>query len=215
MGHCGKLIVLEGGEGAGKSTLGWRLRDRYGDRVLLTREPGGPIGVESFASRVRELVLSDIGKGISVEAMFFSMWAARFEHVHTTILPALSNGKIVLCDRFDASTFAYQIGGEQALHLEEAFWMCRELLLGVAVPDLYFLLDGDPEKLLSRATARGDTNHFEGRQLEFHIRVRKGFQDFFERVRVERDSYCSLLDPFEHPDVLAARAVEMIDELFM
>src|SRR5213082_3116296 len=102
----GKFITFEGGEGSGKSTQIKKLAERLGAklRVIVTREPGGSPGAEIM----RHLVLSGMGKLLGPEAETLLFAAARDDHVHTLIQPALNQGTWVLCDRFADSTRAYQ-----------------------------------------------------------------------------------------------------------
>src|SRR3954469_21358687 len=103
----GKFISFEGGEGSGKSTQNKLLADRLATarlRAIVTREPGGSPGAEI----IRHLVLSGMGKLLGPEAETLLFAAARDDHVHTVIAPALEQGIWVLCDRFADSTRAYQ-----------------------------------------------------------------------------------------------------------
>lgn len=172
----GSFIVIEGGEGAGKSTVVQALRKRYADRdVVWTREPGG----SEFGKIIREMILSTEGGAAHAHTLFELFWADRTDHMHTVVVPALQAGTHVLSDRFDASTFAYQIYGDEHHELTELFYEKRELYLGAHTPDLYVFLDVDPTTALERVTTRGEAvTHFEERKLAFHARVREGFQIF-------------------------------------
>ena len=103
----GLFITLEGPEGAGKSTnrdyLAECLR-ASGVDVLLTREPGGT----PLAERIRELLLTPSEEAMSADTELLLMFAARAQHLDAVILPALNQGKVVLCDRFTDATYAYQ-----------------------------------------------------------------------------------------------------------
>src|SRR5499427_9849914 len=103
----GKFISFEGGEGSGKSTQIKKLAERLAAaklRAIVTREPGGSPGAEI----IRHLVLSGMGKLLGPEAETLLFAAARDDHVHTVIQPALAQGTWVLCDRFTDSTRVYQ-----------------------------------------------------------------------------------------------------------
>ena len=177
----GKFITFEGGEGVGKSTqithLSRRL-DEAGVTHRVTREPGGT----PFAEEARRILLDPIftPKTSFAQAMLF--YAARSDHLDQLIRPVLSRGHWVLCDRFADSTRAYQgaAGGVQW----EVLDTFDALVIGATMPDLTILLDLDPKVGLARANERraasspgaflrADT--FEGRQLEFHQRLRDGF----------------------------------------
>src|SRR5690242_17210385 len=106
----GKFVVVDGGEGAGKSTVVKRVVEHcqaHGRDIIATREPGG----SPFAEKIRELILSPDAKAADAEVMFGLFWAARRSHLVETVFPALEEGTSVLCDRFDSSTWAYQIVG--------------------------------------------------------------------------------------------------------
>ena len=179
----GAFITFEGGEGSGKSTqaaaLAERLRGR-GIDVVLTREPGG----SPLAEQIRELLLVPKPQphGALTEALLF--YAARADHLEHTVRPALALGQWVICDRFSDSTRAYQgaAGGIEAAVIETLDGMVVE----ATTPDLTVLIDLDPAVGLTRAAARRSVavqgsplvaDSFEGRQMQFHQRLRQGFLD--------------------------------------
>lgn len=169
MSMRGRLIVLEGGEGAGKSTqqatvIEW-LRQR-GRQVIGSREPGG----SPLAEAIRTLVLDDWAEGMDAHTELLLIFAARAAHLHATIKPALEQGTDVVCDRFIDATYAYQGGGRE-LDTNE-ITMLEKLVLGSLRADLVLLLDLPPEAGLQRARQRGDENRFEAETLAFQQRVR-------------------------------------------
>jgi dTMP kinase len=173
-GPRGRLITVEGVEGAGKSTQVEGLRAWLGARgvhVVATAEPDGtPLG----ASLRR--VLGDVDRVTPLtEALLFA--ASRAEHVQRVIRPALEAGQVVLCDRYADSTVAYQ-GYGRGLPLETIVQLNRLATDGV-VPDLTLMLDLDVAEGLRRARARRGAlaacDPFERLALEFHERVRKGY----------------------------------------
>jgi len=191
----GKFIVLEGGEGSGKSTCIEVLKERllmiYGpDAFLFTREPGGT----AVGENIRRMLMSkDPGLQCMqplTELMLFC--AARAEHVQTVIKPALHRGIHVVCDRFDASTIAYQIDALERNDLRSDFQTLNALAIGDRKvfhqwmggphPDMYIILDVDPLIGLHRtAGAKGkDTTRFDDKEIAFHVRVRKSFLHFAE-----------------------------------
>lgn len=176
----GKFIVFDGGEGAGKSSVLKYVCEQLGDSVVRTREPGGT----PFAEDIRALILSERGGQADPRTVFLLFLAARNEHIARVIDPSLKAGKHVLCDRFDSSTWAYQVCGEGHSHLKRSF---RHL--SMLVPNHYIIFDGDPRILLSRARLRsvlgGQSTHFDNRGLEYHERVRKGFLEFVSRAEVK------------------------------
>jgi len=165
----GLFVTFEGGEGSGKSTqvtlLAERLRGRGLD-PLLTREPGGT----PLAEGIRALLL-DPGRTPRAMTEALLMEAARAELVAERIRPALAAGRVVLCDRYDDSTLAYQ-GAGRGLDLELLARLNRAATGGLT-PDLTLLYDLDPEVgVARRAQAAGDTNRLDREPLEFHRRVR-------------------------------------------
>lgn len=178
----GKFIVLEGGEGAGKSTVARFLEIKLPKgRVLFTREPGGT----PLAEKIRQIMISPEAASASAETQFSLAWAARFDHVRHLIRPALERGTNVISERFDSATYAYQIRGQAALHLKPLFFEYRTLL-GKTVPDLYVLLDVDPSEGLNRMQKnpkkKEPVDQFEKRGLAFHTRVRAGLKEFLQTV---------------------------------
>lgn len=174
----GKFIVIEGGEGAGKSTLINFIQEQF-PAALVTREPGG----SPFAEMIRSLILCDEAKSAHGETQFGLFWAARFDHVHNKVKPALERGTAVFTDRFDSSSFAYQIYGQGARHLKDLFLKMREVYLREYTPDLYIYLQVDPQEGLRRVAERkGKANHFDGRAIDFHHRLHEGYLDFFTIV---------------------------------
>lgn len=160
----GRFIAFEGGEASGKSTQATRLAARLG--AVLTREPGGtPLG-----EQIRALLLDPAGE-VEVRTEALLMAAARAQHVHDVIAPALAGGRHVVTDRFTASSLAYQ-GYGRGLPLEEVRALSAFATAGLE-PDLYVLLDVPPDV----AAARRDREHdrMESAGVAFHQRVRDGF----------------------------------------
>jgi dTMP kinase len=183
----GTLIVFEGGDGSGKSSqmlaLASVLRDERYD-VVTTREPGGtPIAEEIRSLIVHTSTHSD--EAVSSLAETLLLMAGRELHAHNVIKSALADGMIVLCDRFDGSTFAYQYANA-GLYEKEAvfklFTLARELIVEPLKPR-YVWLDMDPEIALARAERSSDheKNDFELKKtMAFHKNVREGYKMFFE-----------------------------------
>lgn len=167
--YPGKFITLEGIEGVGKTTNRTYIRnllEQTGKPCVETREPGGtPLG-----EALREMLLEHKHEGMSSDAELLMMFAARAEHLHKVILPALAAGKNVLCDRFTEATYAYQGGGrgindKKIAELEN--WVQGELR-----PDLTIILDAPVATGRERAGQRSAPD-----------RIEKEQNDFFERVR--------------------------------
>lgn len=195
----GKFITLEGGEGSGKSTQVVRLADRLklrGIEVVQTREPGGSPGAEAM----RMLLLGGIVKplGPTAETMIFA--AARDDHVHSTILPALERGAWVVCDRYIDSTRVYQgtLGKVDPMLIRAL----ERVTAGNLMPDLTLILDVPVEVGLARIRSRGEqTDRFEAEDPEFHHQLREAYRDIAQR---EKDR-CVLVDASQGPDVVAVR----------
>ncbi len=168
----GKFITFEGGEGAGKSTQVRLLAERLardGLEVVQTREPGGAPQAEVL----RELLISGDTDRWSAGAEALLNYAARDDHLRTTIRPALGRGAWVLCDRFSDSTRAYQgLAGEVSLQMIDAI---HQEIVGETDPDLTLIMNIAPEVGLERAHARGDANRFENKGLAFHQTLQKSF----------------------------------------
>lgn len=168
------LIVFEGGEGSGKTTLRGAVAERLvqmGYEVIQTREPGGT----PMAEEIRALVLSHRDEEVDpiTEALLF--FAARRQHVEQVIKPHLGMGKIVLCDRFIDSTYALQCrGGNLTRHTFNAL---VKVTLDNFRPDLTVVIDIDPKLSFEKVHARGALDRMEAKGLEYHERVREGFLD--------------------------------------
>jgi dTMP kinase len=177
----GHFIVLEGGEGVGKSRQRLFLEARLPTlfpthKFVCTREPGGA----PFADKIRELILSEDAKNADGLTNFGLFLAARADHVAELINPALANGEVVVCDRYLGSTYAYQIVAQERPQLSEIFFAQAKL---VPVPDLTIWLDMEPKDALARLASRiGENNHLDARDISFHERCRAGFTEFFEKT---------------------------------
>lgn len=176
----GKFIVIDAGDGAGKSTQITNLQQLFGERFVLTREPGGT----EYAEAIRTLALDHpLAGNADGKTLFMLMWASRAEHINHLISPAIAEGKIVVSDRFDSATFAYNVCAQGQEHLKDYFWKTREAILGECVPDLYIYLDLPPEVGEARLAGRDDVkNHFDTRPMDFKHKVRAGFLEFCEHV---------------------------------
>jgi dTMP kinase len=190
--YSGKFITLEGIEGVGKTTNRQyisKLLEQTGTPCVETREPGGtPLG-----EALREMLLEHRHEGMSSDAELLMMFAARAEHLHKVILPALVAGNNVLCDRFTEATYAYQGGGrgindKKISELEN--WVQGELR-----PDLTIILDAPVETGRARAGQRSAPD-----------RIEKEQNDFFERVR---HTYLELASHYPHRIVVVDASVSI------
>jgi dTMP kinase len=167
---AGKFIVIEGLEGAGKSTAHQCvvdvLKELGIDDVVFTREPGGT----PLAEKLRYLIKHETEEPVTDKAELLMLYAARIQLVENVIKPALAQGKWVVGDRHDMSSQAYQGGGRQ---LEQRLLQSlKETILGDFEPDLTLYLDIDPAVGLARARGRGELDRIEQQNLDFFHRTR-------------------------------------------
>ena len=194
----GLLVSIEGGEGAGKSTVLHAIRDLLAERgfdVVLTREPGGTEAGEA----IRQLLL-DPARDLVPEAELLLMFAARAQLVREVVLPALARGAAVLTDRFTDASFAYQGGGRG---LDTAVIAGLERWAAGLKPDLTFLLDVGVETGLARVRTRGHAmDRIESEQNAFFERVR---QAYLARASAEPQRI-RVLDASQPPEAVLAEA---------
>ncbi len=200
----GRFITLEGGEGAGKSTLAAELTARLqaaGATVVATREPGGAPGAEEVR---RLLVTGEADRWDPLgEALLLS--AARRDHVRRLIAPSLAAGAFVLCDRFYDSTLAYQGYGHGLAR--RTLDQLKRMAVGRLRPDLTLILDLPASVGLHRAQARrGDEMRFESLDLSFHERLRAGFLE----IAGAEPRRCVVIDATQSASKVAAEAWAVI-----
>lgn len=171
------FIAIEGIDGTGKSTQAARLaaylKADCGREVLLTKEPGGWNG----GAILRELVLS--GELVHPWSEGYLFMLDRAEHVSRVIEPAVREGKIVVCERYHASTLAYQVWG-RGLPIEPFDRLFK--LSNFPVPDLTILLDMEPEAALARVRSRGKEDAFESEGCAFMTKIRTGYLEQMKRT---------------------------------
>lgn len=174
-----RFFTFEGGEGSGKTTAIERIAEYLegrGFEVVVTREPGG----SEVAEEIRSMILKDriISMDTMTEAILFV--AARNEHLHKTVIPALEAGKIVLMDRYVDSSLTYQ-GVGRGLGIDH-IWQLNAPVVERFLPAQTFLLDIDPRIGLDRiALNNREMNHLDRESLEFHEKIRKGYHALAER----------------------------------
>jgi dTMP kinase len=203
----GRFITFEGGDGAGKTTLiekVYAYLEKVGQRVVQTRAPGGT----AIGSAIRHLLLEKHPAPMSSRCELLLFLADRAQHVDEVIRPALDNHQIVLCDRFNDSTLAYQ-GSARGF---ENKWLQK--LLGFAcddlTPDLTLYLDLDPEIGFERAQkGRLGKDRIESENLAFHRKIRRAFREIAKK---EPERFV-LINASLSPEKVFERAQKKIDEL--
>lgn len=201
----GRFITLEGGEGAGKSTLARGLAEALrasGREVVVTREPGGAPGADAIRAL---LVQGDTSRWDAMEeALLFA--AARRNHLTHTIRPALSRDAWVICDRYYDSTRAYQVA---AGGLDPAALDALSALIEAPAPDLTFVLDFAPEAGLARSRgAHVGEDRFEKKDGAFHARVRAEFLAIAQR----EPQRCVVLDASQSAEAVKVQALQFLQE---
>ncbi len=178
----GLFIVFEGGEGCGKTTQSRMLTEWLGAQgydILSTKQPGGDDGI---CKNIRSLILDpQYFKQFSARAEFLLFMADKAQHIDYVVKPALSKGSIVISDRYNASTFAYQVAARHSCTREEFDFVSGYTLQGFA-PHFTFWLDVDPAVGLRRNSAVPSQQlRFEKEDIQFHTSVRNGYEEFFTK----------------------------------
>ena len=203
--YPGTFITFEGPDGSGKtvqqSMLDLHLRQRGVD-VVSTREPGGTV----IGDQIRRILFDLDNTGMHPRTEILLFQASRAQHVEKLILPALQDGRIVLCDRFADSTIAYQGFGHR-LDIEKLVSIVG-FATGGLKPDLTLLLDLDVGKGLMRREKGGDWNRLDAYDLAFHERVRSGYL----QMAVEEPERWVVVDANRPVDLIQAEIREIVGE---
>lgn len=200
-----RFLALEGGEGAGKSTVLSALREAFaqaGIQAVYTREPGGT----PLAEQIRGLMLDTHHEPASPETELLLAFAARAQHVRATLLPALERGDWVVSDRFTDASYAYQGAGRG---LDAQFIADLERRVVGIRPALTLLLDVPVEIGLQRMRGRGAADRIESERNDFFERVRQGYRD---RAAAEPARF-EVIDASQPADTVAAQAVARLHRL--
>lgn len=201
----GLFITFEGGEGAGKTTLIEQIAKTLFDRdfsVLKTREPGGT----ALGEQIRDILLHKAEFGpMSPYAELSLFLASRAQHVSEVIGPALRSGTIVLCDRFNDSSIAYQ-GGARGLGMDSVASMCEFISQGVE-PQITFYLDIEAEIGLTRVRRARGTDRIEAEKLSFHEKIREAYLLLHKKY----PKRLHLLDASQPPGRVFQDAMEWIE----
>lgn len=207
----GRFIVIDGMDGSGKGTQIKLLQEKLvGKTVLFTREPGGT----PKAEEIREMLLDKDGPLSNALCDFFLFWAARASHVEDSIAPAIERGEHVLCDRYDSSTYAFQLFGEQqGSVLLKLFEHVRETLPAQYHPHTYIILDLPAEVAYKRRLkdSEQEKSRFDMKPVEYHQRVRDGFKGFPNYTR----SMCHFVDANRSPEEVFIDVWKIVSETCM
>lgn len=200
----GKFIVIDGIEGAGKSTQMQFIVNYFqeqGKKVVQTREPGGsPLG-----EKLRNILLHD---DISITPLseLLLMFAARHQHIHETILPAMQQGAIVISDRFVDSSYAYQGGGRNIdISIIEQL---EHLTLAGFTPDLTLFLNLPLEVALERISKRDKSDRIEGEDDSFFQRTYEGYQQ-----RLQRNSHIKIINSAQSIEETQQQILQLLHAL--
>jgi len=210
MNKRGMFFVLEGGEGSGKSSIIRCLQKNLGNKnFVYTREPGGtPLG-----ESVREILLAENEEEpIDELTTLLFMNALRRIHIRRVIRPALNEGKHVICDRFDASTYAYQIGATKKDTLNSVFNSTHKAVCGITTPDFVIFLDVPPSVGIGRVKKRAEENGvdlsvFDKKPMSFHLSVYESMLSYLKNFYSGKHMRIDSTLPF---DVVASKTLGII-----
>ena len=205
----GLFIALEGGEGSGKTTLSKSLKEHYeslGYEVMLTREPGGT----EIGEKIREYVLNNELDSYT-ELLLFS--AARRCNVLNNIVPALDDGKIIICDRYITSTMVYQaLLGTCTTYLVSKIsdMVVTPLDRGHSIyPNIEFLLNVNAETGIKRTKNRDDNNKFDARSIEYHKKINKAYLSAISKSWSDKKY---VINANNKKDEVKSNVINLIDE---
>mgnify|MGYP000033997095 CR=1 FL=1 len=205
MMSSGLFISVEGGEGTGKSTLVNSLytyiTEKKGRFVVKTFEPGST----TLGKEIRNILLHRKELIISGKSELFLFLADRAHHVEMLIKPALAEDLVVICDRYIDSSIAYQGAARGVFDLDEVERMCL-FATGDLVPDITFFLDLDPK--LGLARIKGEKDRLEKEVIEFHERVREGYQEIAKKHK----NRVHKLDASKTPQEVFEQAVKILED---
>ncbi len=205
--QTGLFITFEGTDGSGKTTQ-IKLLEAYmkekGYEVILSREPGGT----RVSEIIRDIILNPENKEIVPLTEMILYAASRAQHVAEVIQPAVKSGKIVICDRFVDSSYAYQGAGRE-MDLKMIADVNRVAINGM-VPDITFFLDIDPEVAIKRRINSTGADRIEQEKLDFHKRVYDGYK----KLSILYPDRIKTIDAANSVDDISAQIKEYIDELF-
>ena len=199
-----QFITFEGIEGCGKSTQAKKLYEYFLSKqidCLLTREPGGCLASE----KIREILLDEEIEKLSPKSELLLNFSSRIEHVEKVIKPALKSGKIVICDRFVDSTFAYQ-GSAMGLSFK-VIEQIQRIAIQDFLPDITFLIKVSVEEAFARISSRGNNNRYEKLGIEFHQKVYNGFLEL-----AKKNSRINIVDGAQNQQQVFQKILNIINQ---
>lgn len=203
--QMGRFLVVEGGEGVGKSTNMTFIKkylESQGIEYVHTREPGGT----PLAEEIRQLLLAPREESVDAMAELLMIFAARAQHVQQLILPTLKTGKWVLSDRFVDASYVYQ-GAARALGVDTIAAL-EKLVLKDFKADIVIVLDAALEVSQARAQARGELDRFEQENQQFHTMVR---EVYLERAQSDPSRY-RVIDAGQELDAVQAQLLSVLQQ---
>jgi len=209
----GAFIVIEGLEGAGKSTVIGAVSaflENKGHEVVCTREPGGT----PMAEAIRECVKHDWeNEEVTQETELLLMYAARSQLVHNVIKPALNSGKFVIGDRHDLSSVAYQGGGRQVP--TQVLAQLKQMTLGDFSPQLSLYLDIEPQLGLQRARGRGELDRIEQAGLDFFERARARYLAEIQMLQQQDPHSAHIIDASQNVENVQQAVLARLENWYM
>ncbi|MCW6653042.1 dTMP kinase [Aerococcaceae bacterium NML210727] len=204
--YKGKFITFEGPDGAGKTSVMQSVADYFRKKnqytIMMTREPGG----NPIAEQIRNIILdvNHTAMDARTEALLFA--AARRQHLVEKVLPALSEGQLVLCDRFVDSSLVYQ-GVARRLPVEQV-WQINQFAIENYLPDLTLVLDVPAEVGLARiyANRSDEVNRLDRESVEFHHLVRQAFLDL-----AAKEERMIVIDATQPLEAVVAQCIQIIE----
>lgn len=202
----GFFITFEGGEGVGKTTQIKHLEQHLteaGHSVLVTREPGGTAAAEA----IRDLLSHEaIGSEWTPEAELMLLFAARAMHIKDMIKPALTEGKVILCDRYIDSTRVYQ-GYLQDVSMDFILDL-ESKIVGQYIPDLTLIMDLEADAAMARVQSRGATDHYDRGDKAFYEALRSGFL----QIAKDNADRCAIIDASQDEKIITAAIAQTVEE---
>lgn len=203
----GLMLVCDGSNGAGKTTVIQRIEKFVSDQgleVVLTREPGGT----EISEKIREIILDTNNRGMSdiTELLLFA--ASRAQHVSEKLKPAVERGAVVICDRFDAATFSFQ---HFARGLDfDTIKTINDIAKGDFEPDMNIILDLDPAIGLERVKGRGgNLDRMEDEKMAFLVAARNGY---LTQAQASPKTF-TVIDASQAPDTVANNVLDCVAKL--